>query len=147
MRAFTLIETIIYIALFGVFMSGVLLSVYGMMQSGDQFTNRNSATNEGTFVTAKLDWVLRSLGSVTTPSSGYGTSLSVTRSDGTQVDVRLTSGVIEMRINGGSYVPLTTNNVTVTSLGFNTLSGTQTGVEASTTINGISFMTRRYIRK
>ena len=147
MRAFTLIETIIYIALFGVFMSGVLLSVYGMMQSGDQFTNRNSATNEGTFVTAKLDWVLRSLGSVTTPSSGYGTSLSVTRSDGTQVDVRLTSGVIEMRINGGSYVPLTTTNVTVTSLGFNTLSGTQTGVEASTTINGISFMTRRYIRK
>lgn len=147
MRAFTLIETIIYIALFGVFMSGVLLSVYGMMQSGDQFTNRNSATNEGTFVTAKLDWVLRSLGSVTTPSSGYGTSLSVTRSDGTQVDVRLTSGVIEMRINGGSYVPLTTNNVTVTSLGFNTLSGTQTGIEASTTINGISFMTRRYIRK
>lgn len=147
MRAFTLIETIIYIALFGVFMSGVLLSVYSMMQSGDQFTNRNSATNEGTFVTAKLDWVLRSLGSVTTPSSGYGTSLSVTRSDGTQVDVRLTSGVIEMRINGGSYVPLTTNNVTVTSLGFNTLSGTQTGIEASTTINGISFMTRRYIRK
>lgn len=147
MRGFTLIETVIYIALFGLFMSGVLLSVYGMLQSGDQFSNRTAATNEGAFVTAKIDWALRSLTTVTTPSSGYGTSLSVTRSDGTQVDVRLSSGVIEMRINGGSYIPLTTNNVTVTSLGFNTISGTQTGIEASTTINGISFMTRRYIRK
>jgi hypothetical protein len=147
MRAFTLIETIIYIALFGFIMSGVLLSVYGMLQSGDQFSSRTAANNEGAFVTAKLDWALRSLGSVTAPVSGYGTTLSATRSDGTQVDVRLASGVIEMRINGGSYVPLTTNNVTVTSLGFNTISGTQTGLEASTTINRMSFMTRRYIRK
>jgi type II secretory pathway pseudopilin PulG len=147
MRAFTLIETIIYIALFGLFMSGVLLSVYGMLQSGDQFSNRTSASNEGAFVTAKLDWALRSLGSVTTPSSGYGTSLSVIRSDGTQVDMRLTGGVIEMRINGGSYIALTSSNVTVSSLGFNTFSGTQPGIEASTTINGLSFMTRRYLRK
>ncbi len=147
MRGFTLIETIIYIALFGFFMSGVVLCVYGMMQSGDQFSRRNTASDEGAFVTAKLDWALRSLGSITTPASGYGTSLSVTRTDGTQVDVRLNSGVIEMRINGGSYIPLTTSNVTVTSLGFNTFSATQPGIEASTTINGLSFMTRRYIRK
>ena len=147
MRAFTLIETIIYIALFGFIMGSVLLSVYAMVQSGDQFANRNAASDEGMFVMAKLDWALRSLGSVTTPSSGYGTSLSVTRSDGTQVDVRLSSGVIEMRINSGSYLPLTTSNVKVTSLGFSTISGSPTGVEASTTIQGMSFMTRRYIRK
>lgn len=146
MKGFTLIETVIYIALFGFIMGSVLLSVYSMVQSGDQFSNRTNATNEGTFVMAKLDWTLRSLASVTTPSSGYGTSLSATRSDGTQVDVRLSNGVIEMRVNGGSYIPLTTSNVRVTSLGFNTFSASPAGVEASTTIQGMSFMTRRYIR-
>lgn len=147
MRAFTLIETIIYIALFSFIMGGVLLSVYGMTQSGDQFATKNLTANEGGFVIAKIDWALGSLGSITTPSSGYGNTLTITRNDGTQVDVRLTSGVVEMRVGGGSYIPLTTSNLQVTSLGFARLSGTPSGIEASTTINGITYMTRRYLRK
>lgn len=96
----------------------------------------------------KIIWALSSLGSITTPSSGYGDSLTIVRNDGTQIDIRLASGVVEMRVGGsGSYTALTTSNVQVTSLGFATLSGTPSGVEASTTINGITYMTRRYLRK
>lgn len=53
MRAFTLIETVIYIALFSFIMSSVLLSVYGMTQSGTQFATKNMTANEGEFVISK----------------------------------------------------------------------------------------------
>ena len=103
--------------------------------------------NEGGFVTAKINWALSSLGSISTPASGYGNSLTIVRNDGMQVDIRLTGGVVELRVGGsGSYIPLTTSNVQVTSLGFSRLSGTPSGIEASTTINGITYMTRRYLR-
>jgi type II secretory pathway pseudopilin PulG len=147
MRAFTLIETVIYIALFSFIMSGVLLSVYTLLQGGDQFSKRNITANEGSFVNAKIDWALSDLDTISLPASGYGSTLSIQRNDGTQVDVRLVSGVVQMSINGGTYTPLTSSNISVTKLGFNTFSGTPSGVEASTTINGVTFMTRRYIRK
>ncbi len=147
MKAFTLIETVIHIALFSFIMSGVLLSVYGLLQGGDQFSKRNITANEGSFVTAKIDWALSDLDTISSPSSGYGSTLSIQRNDGTQVDVRLVSGVVQLSINGGTYIPLTSSNVSVSKLGVNTFSGTPSGVEASTTINGVTFMTRRYIRK
>lgn len=147
MKGFTLIETVIYIALFGFIMSSVLLSVYALLQGGDQFSKRNSTVNEGSFVTAKIDWALSDLDTISTPAGGYGATLSIARNDGSIIDVRLVNGVVQMSINGGAYTPLTSSNVSVTKLGFTTFSGTPSGVEASTTINGMTFMTRRYIRK
>lgn len=147
MRGLTLIETILYIALWSFIMSSVMLTVYGIAQNGDLFAKRNVASDEGEFVTAKLNWALGDMASITTPSSGSGSSLSITRNDGTVVEVRLTGDVIEMRIAGGSYIPLTTANVSVSSLEFTRISGTPAGIQASTTIDGINFMTRRYLRQ
>lgn len=147
MRGLTLIETILYIALWSFIMSSVMLTVYGIAQNGDLFAKRNVASDEGEFVTAKLNWALGDMASITTPSSGSGSSLSITRNDGTVVEVRLTGDVIEMRVAGGSYIPLTTANVSVSSLEFTRISGTPAGIQASTTIDGINFMTRRYLRQ
>ena len=148
MRGFTLIESIVYIALLGFLMSSVLLAVFSISQNSDLFTTKMTATDEGTFVTGKINWALNDLSSITTPSSGYGNALSITRGDGTQIDVRLVGGAVQMREGvSGSYVALTSSNSTVTTLGFQYLAGTPAGVEASTTIGGVVFTTRRYLRK
>lgn len=148
MRGFTLIESVVYIALLGFLMSSTLLAVYTISQNADVFVAKTAGSDEGAFVVGKLNWALSDLSTITTPSSGYGQTLTIVRSDGTQIDVRLQSGAVQMREGGtGSYVALTTPNVTVSSLGFQYLSGTPSGIEASTTINGIVFTTRRYLRK
>ena len=145
-RGFTLIESVVYIALLGFLMSAVLLSVFSISQNSSLFTAKTSASDEGAFVVGKLNWAFGDLRSVNTPSSGYGQSLTIIRNDGTQVDVRLSGGVLQMKVGSGSYIDLTTGNVQVTSIGFQNIAGTPSGIEASTTINGTIFTTRRYLR-
>lgn len=149
MRGFTLIETLVYIFLLSLLLTGSVLVVFTLATNSDKLNTDTSVHDEGSFVLRKLDWVLGSLSSVSTPSSGslYTTSLSLTRSDGTTVDVRLSGSVIQMRENGGSYSDLTTGNVAVSALHFGYISGTPAGIEASTTINGVIFTTRRYFYK
>lgn len=146
MRGFTLIETVIYIALLGFIMSGTLLAVYTMMSNSSALSADTQVADEGHFVIAKLDWALGGIQSISSPSSGIGTFLSITRTDGTNVKVYLNGSVIEMSEDGGAtYVPLTTSNVSVSMLQFERISGTPEGIEASTTINGETFTTRRYL--
>lgn len=144
-RGFTLIETLVYIALFSFIMGSTILCVYGIAQSGDQFGGMNESISEGEFVTSKLNWALTSARTIEAPLSGYGTTLSLTLHDGTRVDLRLRDGAIEMSVGGASYLPLTTENVHVEHLGFMLLAGMPEGIEASTTIDGVTFMTRRYL--
>ena len=146
MKGFTLIESIVYIALLGFLMSGVLLSVFSISQNSSLFTAKTTSSDEGAFVIGKLNWAFSDLDSITTPTSGYGQSLTIVRNDGTQVDVRLSGGVLQMKVGSGSYIALTTSNVQVTSLGFQNITSTPYGIEASTTISGTIFTTRRYLR-
>ena len=146
-KGFTLLETILYIALLGILMSSVLLCVFTLSQNADRFETKNTASDEGAFVIAKLQWVIGNAASVVAPT-GYGTSLTVIENDGTQIDVRLLKGVIEIRRGGSSsFVALTSSNISVTTLGFQKNSGVTVDIEASTTIAGVVFTTRRYLPK
>ncbi len=145
-RAFTLIETIIYIALFGLLMTGVLTSVYGLLENSDRLSVHTTTEDEGTFVLRKLEWIFENTASVQSPSSGYGEKLSVTLTDGTHVTITKTATTIGLT-RGTDMTPnaLTSANVTVQSLGFYILPGG--GIEASTTVDGRMFTTRSYLQK
>jgi type II secretory pathway pseudopilin PulG len=158
MRGFTLIESIIYLALLSFIMTSVLLTVFMLMQSGAKLDTKTATQDEGNFVMRKLDWVFGSVSSIGTPPAGYldcvsvapgATCLSFTQYDVTTVQVRLNSGKIEMKENNNAngWLPLTTDNVKVSDLGFMRISGSPLGIEASTTINGITFTTRKYLRQ
>jgi type II secretory pathway pseudopilin PulG len=148
-RGFTLIEALIYIALLGLIMTGAVATSYQLAESEASLASDHRVQEEGNFVINKLQWALSGAQTVSAPTA-WGSALSLTRYDGISVDVRLTGGAVEIRENGGSYAVLTTSNVTVSDLSFHYLpasGNTPAGVEASTTIDGVSFYLKRYLRQ
>lgn len=148
-KGFTLIETLIYIALFTLLMGGGLLATYQLLQASAQANSKGTVQDEQNFVLRKIDWALSGASDVFVPSQSM---LRVTRYDSNTVDFQLNGSAIEMRESaiGASYVPITTSNVSVSGLKFVHIAPTGTGpagVTASTTINGLDASTTKYIRK
>jgi hypothetical protein len=149
MRGFTLIETVIYLVLLSFLMTSTLITVYTLTQGSSALSEKNTAGEEGNFILRKLDWILSDAKSITVPIN-WGSRLLVVRSDDTTVDVRLSAGVLEMRENNANYVKISTENVAVTALHFHLLpvtAYTSAGLEASTTLDGLTFSLSYYLKK
>ena len=143
-RGFTLIETIVYIALLGLLMAGVLGSVYQLLEGGASLNTKTTVQDEGNFVLRKIDWALTGALTVFIPNAS---ELSITKYDGTTVDIQLSAGAVLMQANGTALLPITTGNVVVSNVQFQLIGSNPLGVIATTTINGIDFVTKKYIRK
>ncbi len=147
MRGFTLIETIIYLALLSFILTGTMLAVYGMLESGSSLLEKTATEDEGFFIMHKLDWMLSDLKSIDSPASGSDDSLTITQNDNTKFTVWLEDGVVIM-CEGASCAnrdDLTTENVEVSALTFARVSGTPAGIKATATIDGIDFSTTHYL--
>lgn len=152
MKGFTLIETIIYIALLGLIMTGALLTAYALIDSGSYGSGKNTMVDEGSFVIRKIAWALTGMSA--TPvvgGSGCSQTLSVTKAGhgDNPIEFRRSAAndTIEMRQGGaGAYAPLTTGNVSATCLRFKLFSEAPAGLSATTTVNGFDFGTTKYIR-
>lgn len=150
-KGFTLIEVIIYIALFTLLIGSGFVTAYQLIEGGNALNQKTINQEEVNFVLRKISWVLNGVATINSPSSGYSNTLTVTRYDGTVLDVRLSAGKIELKDGvAGSFVPITTDNVKVTTLQFQYVPAVGTapaGIIASTTISGYVATTTKYIRK
>lgn len=149
-----MLETIIYLALLSVLMSGALLVSYGLLEGAGRVSGNTAAADEGSFVLRKIDWALNATSSqarILAPAPGsYGGMLSLRRPDGTRVDIWLSGSTTMISEDGGfTDYPLTTVNVAVSALRFYQIpssGGAPGGIEASTTIGGSTFSTTHYFR-
>ncbi len=57
-QGFTLLETIIYCALFSILMTGVLVSVYALMNSSADITEKTNTIAESIFINQKFGWAI-----------------------------------------------------------------------------------------
>jgi hypothetical protein len=151
---FTLFEILIYIALFSIIILSTFIIAHSILQNSDSLSIGVTTQAEGNFVLRKIEWALSGVETIDAPLSGQSTVLRVTKYDNSQIDIQLGTPHIELRRgSGGSYedwIPITTANVVVSSLGFTYIPASgnaPAGITASTTINGVSFVTTRYIRK
>lgn len=130
MKGFSLIETIIYIALLGLLLTTAVLTSYQILQGSTNVSNKTIVQDEGDFVVRKLDWALSSASAASAPTPS---TLTVTRYDGNTIDFRLNGMTIEMRESavGVVYKPITTVNVRVQSLQFQVTGSTQIIVTAA----------------
>jgi prepilin-type N-terminal cleavage/methylation domain-containing protein len=109
---FTLLETMIYIALFGVLMSGALVTVYALLGSVASNQQFEAAYSEGLFINQKIAWLLSDAVDVAVVASG---TLKIIRPDST---VFLTASSSEwwLTTQGGSALPVSSPEFTVSEV-------------------------------
>lgn len=158
-RAFTLIETIIYVGLLTFLMGSTMVAVYGIIQNMGRLSTRTVVQEEGNFVLRKLDWAFTGTSSMTlivSPASGTcSATTSLNRADGERVIIRHNTAsssieMSEMSKDGWATSTLTTANVSVAALQFciiPALGAGPMGIEASTTLGGNVFYMKKYFRK
>ncbi len=155
-KGFTLIEVIIYIALFSILIGGVLVSTFQLVQTGSSLSSKTAVQDEGNFAIRKLSWALTGLDPAYSPVVGgslpcsqtitvtkldYGPSEVTFRRDATYNALEIKEGT------SGTFASTTTSNVKVTCLKFGIVGTNPLGIVATTTINGIDFVITKYIRK
>lgn len=148
-RGFTLLETIIYLALFSLLMIGVLSTVYELLAGGTHNRASVAIQEEGTFVNRKISWALSGATSVSVPDPK---TLTITRPDlGAQSPLQITESAGQMLISrgGGVPVPLTTSELAVENTNISMVPA-QGGVPASINmqyeIKGVPFVFKTYLR-
>ena len=154
-RGFTLIETIVYIALFAILMTGIISSIYMLFESGNRNESKAMLQEEKAYLVGKINNALSGMQTITSPAvNSSGTSLSLTKYDGTNISMGLSGTNITY---GG--VALNNTNIKVSKLVFiHTYAGgvNPESVEAGftltvTTPNGAiisqTASTTRYLRK
>ena len=129
-RGFTLIETVIYLALFGMLMGGAVVAAFNLFESAERQITRAALQNEGSFLMGKIQWAVSGAQAVNLPAGGTsGSQLSVNKVTGLDVDglpiitavtIHLPSAPGDVFIQNGAIGPLKLNgqDIQVSSLTF-----------------------------
>lgn len=154
-RGFTLMEALIYIAIFSILMSGAVVASYNLLEGGGRNKNAIGIQEEGTFLNRKINWALTGASAVS--ASPDGTTLTITRSDlGSQSPLVIIGNGTMMTITRGASAPIALNSdrfrVTgpVTGHTFSILptsAGRPSSVTVSFQIQSRPFIFRTYLRQ
>ena len=150
-RGITLIETLVYIALFVFLIGSGVISAFYIIDSSERNKSDLSVTTEAQFLLRKIDWALTGVTSITSPSSGNSDgTLSVNKAGVGDIVINLDSGRVELSRGGNPAESLTAERVLIENLSFNHVpeQGTKpAAVEVSYTANGKAFEMIKYFRK
>ena len=119
---FTLIEAIVYLALFAIVMGGAIVSSYSIIESMGRNQSKAIVQEEGDFLIGKINWAISGASSVDDPPAGStGSSLSVTKWDPlitSPVAIALSGTDATIKRGAGAAQTLNNDNVQVTTLSF-----------------------------
>lgn len=149
-RGFTLLEVLIYIALFGVLMTGAVVSTFQLLQGGERHQARVATQEEGTFINRKINWALAG---ATSASVSGGNVLSVVRPDlGSESPLVFDGSTTTMTLKrgSGSSAPLMGSGLALGNTVFVVTpasGGKPSSVHVSFEINGTPFTFGAYLRQ
>ena len=112
-------ETMIYIALFGVLMSGAVVGAYNLLEGSDHNIADSRIQEEGTFLNRKINWALSGASNATI--SGGNSILTITRPDlGSQSPLVIsgTGSIITIARGTGAATQLNSDRFAVTNVEF-----------------------------
>lgn len=108
-KGFTLIETLVYVALFALLMSVAAATLYNLLEGGDRTRVAIGVQEEGTFINRKINWALTGASAVQVSPDGM--TLTVTRPDlGTQSPLTVIADGATMTIVRNTGDPVVLNN-------------------------------------
>jgi type II secretory pathway component PulJ len=153
MKGFTLIEVLIYSALFAFILSMVLVSVYQIMQSSNSLDIKNVTEAEANFLLRKMGWALSSVSTINFPVAGSSSStLSVSRINFSQNPIVFSSGNNNLTIKRGSEATaiLNSQSISINSVSFLHLAAAgdiPEAVRINLTVNSKTYQTTIYLKK
>ncbi len=110
-RGNTLIEALIYLALFSILMGGAVVVAYNLIESAGRNQTKLMVQEEGDFLTAKIEWALTGIRAINLPSSGSsGSILSTDKWDAAVGSAQITSAGGDMNLSRGGNPALEINN-------------------------------------
>ena len=142
-KGFTLIEAIIYIALFSLLIGTTFITAFQLIDGSDKLNAKNTIQEEGNFVIRKFNWAFTGISNCTNTTN----TLHINKYNGNQIDINLVGTKIKITESIGISDFLTTDNVSVDSLFFTKTEGTLPSITANAKINGVDFTITKYIRK
>lgn len=126
-RGVTLIETMVYLALFALIIGGAVLSAYQIFESSGRSRTRSMLTEEGNFLSGKMLWALSGAHAVDAPAAPaagapctQSNTLSVTKWD-TTIGVLVfaqSGGDLTLARSGGGAFVINNSNVAISALNF-----------------------------
>ena len=152
---FTLVEMLVYLALFSLLMSGTVVGSYNLLEGGSRNKIAVGIQEEGTFLNRKINWALTNASAVSVSSGG--TRLTITRPDlGSQSPIVIIGTGTKITLKRGASAPIELNSdrYVVTGPANGKLfsvqpaaSGRPPSVTVSFEIHGKSFLFRTYVRQ
>lgn len=143
---YSLVETIVYIALFCVLMAAIIWSLASVVRAYQKMKAIRNVENSAVAAMDRMEREIRDADSVNSSQSTFGTSNGVLTLNGNTptgtaetLKFYLTNGVVYVDQNGTQLGPLTFSNVKVSALTFNYFSNTNSsGVKISMTMQASS---------
>lgn len=151
-RGFTLIETIIYMGLFSLIMSGFLVGVYQILEAHNFTQDKVYTQEEGSFLIHKIDWALAGASVIYEPTVNTSGEVLRVKNKGITYEFRLESEHIQLSRDASAFSDLNGNVVKISGLSFNHTDidgpgGKPASVIASFYVNGQYFESLRYLRQ
>lgn len=164
-QGFTLIEALLYLALFAILMAGAVVTAYTIFESAGRNQGKEMIQQEGDFLIAKIDWALSGAQTIISPPLDFNAPtqssiLQVTKYDGGSVIIGLNGNDMQLQ-KGTDVFPLNNSDVEVSNLVFTHVASSGGGVNPESlsasfilttrTENGMlinrEFSTTKYLRK
>jgi prepilin-type N-terminal cleavage/methylation domain-containing protein len=91
-KGFTLIETLVYLALFAIIMGGIVSAAYSLFESGGRNQSKAMMQEEKNFLVAKINSALEGAKTISVPAANTSSStLTVLRYDGSTASIGQTA--------------------------------------------------------
>lgn len=149
-NGFTLMETMIYIALFSIILTGAITGAYNLLEGGKRNIDSSKIEEDGNFINRKINWALS--GATTVSVSPSGKILTITRPDlGAQSPIIISENSGEITIQRSSGVPVPINNdrfvISDTVFTYKPAdNGKPPSIFISFKVNGTNFQFKNYLR-
>lgn len=149
---FTLIETVIYIAITGIMITFLVTAAYQLIGSSDDISLGVVRNEEANFILRKVGWALAGASSINEPGAGeIGTTLSVTKLNFPDNPIVFTATSTDLFIQKGSAssTPLNSSNVGLESFQFEHIApvgNSPAGVKTTFVIDNTNYEATYYLR-
>ncbi len=149
-QGFTLLEVIIYIGLFGILMSGVIIAARQLLSGGDRNQLAIAVQEEGTFLSRKINWALTDATSIAAPSNDTLIIIRPELDTDSPLTIQADGNSLTIARGTGAPIALNSSQFPVSNVTFTVQAAVGDAPAAVTTqfqVQNIPFIFKQYLRR